>query len=320
MTINGVSVVDFAAVLLATGLLRAVPLVVAGIGEAVAERAGLLNLGIEGMMLSGCFFGFWAAYETDSLLIGMLAAVGAGLVLALLFGWLAITLKIDQILIGLAITIAGSGLTGYLFRDQFGGRNVAVDVNTSKIHVPWLKEIPVIGPALFEQQPLFYVSWALVPIVAWVLFRTRFGLQVRGAGEAPVAVDAAGVIGRAGAVCGDRDRRGAGRLRGRIPVRGRCRHLHDQHDRRPGLHRAGAGDGRQLEPVADRGRGDRLRPAALDGRRVADPWCQHPPGVPGDAALPRRDPRHGPPRRPHTPPFRSSHAIPPGSAVTAEVM
>jgi general nucleoside transport system permease protein len=193
MTINGVSLVDFAAVLLATGLLRAVPLVVAGIGEAVAERAGLLNLGIEGMMLSGCFFGFWAAYETDSLLIGMLAAVGSGIVLALLFGWLAITLKIDQILIGLAITIAGSGLTGYLFRDQFGGRNVAVDVDTSKIHVPWLKEIPVLGPALFEQQPLFYVSWALVPIVAWVLFRTRFGLQVRGAGETPVAVDAAGV-------------------------------------------------------------------------------------------------------------------------------
>jgi simple sugar transport system permease protein len=193
MTINGVSVVDFAAVLLGTGLLRAVPLVVAGIGEAVAERAGLLNLGIEGMMLSGCFFGFWAAYETDSLLIGMLAAIGSGILLGLLFGWLAITLKIDQILTGLAITIAGTGLTGYLFRDQFGGRNVAANVDTSKLHVPVLKEIPVIGPAIFQQQPLFYVSWALVPVVAWVLFRTRFGLQVRGAGEAPVAVDVAGV-------------------------------------------------------------------------------------------------------------------------------
>lgn len=193
MTINGVSVVDFAAVLLATGLLRAVPLVVAGIGEAIAERAGLLNLGIEGTMLSGCFFGFWAAYETGSLVLGMLAAIGAGIVLGLLFGWLAITLRVDQVLIGLAITIAGSGLTGYLFRDRFGGRNVSADVDTSKIRVPWLKEIPVVGPAVFEQQPLFYVSWALVPVAAWVLFRTRFGLQIRGAGEAPIAVDAAGV-------------------------------------------------------------------------------------------------------------------------------
>jgi general nucleoside transport system permease protein len=193
MTINGVSIVDFAAVLLASGLLRAVPLVVAGLGEAVAERAGLLNLGIEGMMLSGCFFGFWAAYETGSLVIGMLAAVGSGAVLGLLFGWLAISLRIDQVLIGLAITIAGSGLTGYLFRDRFGGRNVAANVDTSKIRIPWLKEIPVIGPAVFEQQALFYICWALVPAIAWVLFRTRFGLQIRGAGEAPVAVDAAGI-------------------------------------------------------------------------------------------------------------------------------
>jgi simple sugar transport system permease protein len=197
MTINGVSVVDFAAVLLATGLLRAVPLVVAGIGEAVAERAGLLNLGIEGMMLSGAFFGFWAAYETDSLALGMAAGTGSGLVLGLLFAVLAVRLKVDQVLIGLAITIAGGGLTGYLFRDQFGGRNVAVNVDLVRIKVPLLRELPVIGPALFEQELLFYLSWLLVPLVGWLLYRTRFGLQARAAGEAPVAVDAAGVsVGR----------------------------------------------------------------------------------------------------------------------------
>jgi ABC-type uncharacterized transport system permease subunit len=193
MTINGVSVVDFAAVLLGTGLLRAIPLVVAGIGEAIAERAGLLNLGIEGMMLSGCFFGFWAAFETGNLWLGMLAATAAGLVLGLLFGWLAVGLGGDQVLIGLAITIAGSGLTGYLFRDRFGGRNVAAGVDSSRIHVPWLRDIPVLGPALFEQQPLFYLSWALVPVAAWFLYRSRSGLQIRAAGEAPVAVDVAGV-------------------------------------------------------------------------------------------------------------------------------
>lgn len=144
-------------------------------------------------MLSGCFFGFWAAHETDSLIIGILAAISSGVVLGALFGLLAITLQVDQVLIGLAITIAGGGLTGYLFRDQFGGRNVALDVDTTRIHVPLLKQIPILGPALFEQQPLFYVSWALVPLVAWLLYRTRFGLQVRAAGEMPLAVDAAGI-------------------------------------------------------------------------------------------------------------------------------
>ena len=193
MTINGVSLVDFAAVLLATGLLRAIPLMIAGVGEAVAERAGLLNLGIEGMMLCGCFFGFWAAHETGNVWIGMAGAAGSGLILGLLFGWLAITLRIDQVLIGLAITIAGSGLTGYLFRDRFGGRNVALDVDTGRIRIPLLNDIPVIGPAMFGQQALFYVSWALVPLVAFMLFRTRFGLQVRAAGETPVAVEVAGV-------------------------------------------------------------------------------------------------------------------------------
>ena len=82
------------------------------------------------------------------------------MVLGLLFGWLAIALQVDQVLIGLAITIAGSGLTGYLFRDLFGGRNVSVDVERYKIRVPVLRDIPVIGPALFEQQLLFYVGWA----------------------------------------------------------------------------------------------------------------------------------------------------------------
>lgn len=193
MTINGVSLVDFAAVLLATGLLRAVPLIIAGLGEAVAERAGLLNLGIEGMMLSGCFFGFWAAYETGSLLIGMLAALGIGLLMGLVFGFLAITLQVDQVLTGLALTVFGAGLTGYLFRDVFGGHNVSLDVETWQVSIPILRGIPIIGPALFEQQALFYVAWAMVPITWWMLYRTRFGLQIRAAGELPVAVDVAGI-------------------------------------------------------------------------------------------------------------------------------
>jgi len=193
MTIGGVDVADFISALFAAGLLRAVPLTLAALGEAVGERAGLLNLGIEGMMLAGCFFGFWAAYETDSLAIGIGAAIVAGILLALLFGLLTITMRVDQVIVGLAITIFAAGLTAYLFRDIFGGRNVAADVNPVNISIPVLRDIPIVGEPLFDRQLIFYVCWALVPVFAFLLNRTKFGLEVRAVGENPFAADAAGV-------------------------------------------------------------------------------------------------------------------------------
>jgi len=193
MTINGIEVTDFLTAMLATGLLRAVPLVIASLGDAFAQKSGLLNLGIEGMMLAGCFFGFHAAYKTESVALGMLGGAGAGLALALLFGFLTIQLRVDQVLVGLAITIFGAGLTGYLFRDWYGGQNVAADVRARVIEWPLLSDIPIIGQALFDQQVLFYLCWAMAPVFAYVLFRSRFGLNVRAVGESPFAADAAGV-------------------------------------------------------------------------------------------------------------------------------
>ncbi len=193
MTINGIDLVDFLTAMLAGGLLRAVPLVIASLGDAFAQKGGMLNLGIEGMMLAGCFFGFHAAYRTESVAIGMLGGIAAGLALALLFGFLTIQLRVDQVLVGLAITIFAAGLTGYLFRDWYGGQNVAANVRARSIKIPILSEIPVIGPALFNRQLLFYLCWAMVPLFAFVLFRTRFGLNVRAVGESPFAADAAGV-------------------------------------------------------------------------------------------------------------------------------
>lgn len=193
MTIGGVDVVDFLTALLAAGLFRAVPLTLAALGEAVGERAGLLNLGIEGMMLSGSFFGFWAAYRTESLAAGMGAAIAAGIVLGLVFGLLTITMRVDQVLVGLAITILGAGLTAFLFRDLFGGKNVSADVDPINVSIPGLRAIPIVGEPLFDRQLLFYVCWALVPVFAFVLARTKFGLEVRAVGESPFAADAAGV-------------------------------------------------------------------------------------------------------------------------------
>ena len=193
MTVNGIELTDFLGAVLATGLLRAVPLVIASLGDAFAQKSGLLNLGIEGMMLSGSFFGFHAAYTSESLVIGMLGGVGAGLAMGLLFGFLTIHLRVDQVLVGLAITIFAAGLTGYLFRDWYGGQNVSADVHPQEIEIPLLSGIPIIGPALFDRQTIFYVCWGLVPVFAYVLFRTRFGLNVRAVGESPFAADAAGV-------------------------------------------------------------------------------------------------------------------------------
>ena len=179
--------------LLGAALIAAVPLVLAALGEAVAERAGLLNLGIEGMVVAGAFFGFLIANEAGGVGAGVLAGIGAGLLLGLLFAALAVGLRVDQVLGGLAITIFGLGLTAFLFRDVYGRENPIASVTPREIAVPWLRDLPLVGGPLFAQPVLFYVAWALVPVVGWGLERTRFGLEIRAVGEQPFAADAAGV-------------------------------------------------------------------------------------------------------------------------------
>ncbi len=193
MNVGGLDLGNFISAMLAAGLVAAVPLILAALGEAVAERAGLLNLGIEGMMLAGAFFGFYAAYETSRAWPGVLAAVAAGLVLGLIFGFLTITLRVDQVLVGIAITIFAGGLTAFLYRDIFGRQNPSADVHPLAISIPLLRQIPIVGEPLFDRQFLFYLAYALVPLFAFVLARTRFGLDVRAVGENPFAADAAGV-------------------------------------------------------------------------------------------------------------------------------
>lgn len=193
MNSSGIDLGVFASAMLAAGLLAAVPLILAALGEAVAEKSGLLNLGIEGMMLSGAFFGFLAAYTTGSVVAGLAAGVAAGATLGLLFGFLAVGLQVDQVLVGISITIFGGSLTAFLYRDIFGGQNPSASVEPLVVPIPLLRDIPIIGPALFERQLIVYLAYALVPVFAFLLARTRFGLEVRATGETPFAADAAGV-------------------------------------------------------------------------------------------------------------------------------
>jgi ABC-type uncharacterized transport system permease subunit len=193
VTIGGIPLVAFVTAILTAGLVAAAPLVMAALGEAVGEKSGLLNLGIEGMMLCGAFFGFYAAYQTGAAVWGVLAGLAAGFALGLVFAILTVSLRVDQVLVGLAITIFGAGLTAFLYRDIFGGQNPSLSVATPRVAIPLLSQIPVLGDAVFDQGVLFYLAFAFVPVFGFLLARTRFGLQVRAVGEHPFAADAAGV-------------------------------------------------------------------------------------------------------------------------------
>ncbi len=190
---SGPQLQEFITVLLSAGLIATVPLLLAALGETLTERAGLLNLGLEGMMLIGAFAGFYMALNSQSVLAGLIAGAAIGLLLGLLFGWITITLRVDQVIVGLGLTVLAGGLTGFLFRDLYGQEFPTLPVSAKKMEIPFLSDLPILGPALFNQQLLVYLAWGLVIVFAFVLTRTHFGLEVRAVGESPLAADAAGV-------------------------------------------------------------------------------------------------------------------------------
>jgi len=155
------------------------PLLLAAIGELVVERSGVLNLGVEGMMVMGAVAGFAVAFSTGSLLLGTLAAMAGGMLLALLFGLLTLTFIANQVATGLALTLLGLGLSG-LIGESFVGQPGA---RMPRLHVPGLSDIPFVGPILFGQDAIVYFSFALVAAVTYALFRTRIGLIIRAVGD-----------------------------------------------------------------------------------------------------------------------------------------
>jgi simple sugar transport system permease protein len=169
-------------------IVAATPLVFAAIGELVVERAGVLNLGIEGMMILGAIAGFSVTLYSGSYLAGIIAAAAAGAVAAFLFGVLTQVLMANQVATGLALTIFGLGLSA-LWGQGYSGEST---VPLAKIHIPLLSDIPIIGPLLFSHDPLVYLSIILVAGVAWFLAKTRAGLILRAVGENHDAAHAIG--------------------------------------------------------------------------------------------------------------------------------
>jgi ABC-type uncharacterized transport system permease subunit len=178
--------------LIAATLRVATPILLAAIGETFSERAGILNLGIEGIMFFGAFIGFFAADATGSLWIGLGAAVLSGLLAGLLMAVLSVTLGVNQHVSGLGITLLLGGLALYGFRLQYGGRSTPPSIEPFGQLSPF-EGVPVVGP-IFQQYLLTYITFlVIVPLSWWLLYRTSFGLKIRAAGENPEAVDAAGV-------------------------------------------------------------------------------------------------------------------------------
>jgi general nucleoside transport system permease protein len=179
---------------LAASMRLAIPILFAALGETFTERAGILNLGLEGTMLVGALSGFIGAFVTGSLWLGVLAGMLSGILMGLLMAFMSVTAKVNQVVAGLGITILGSGLSTLLFRLYFGLRSTPpmIDIFPTQ-PVPLLKDIPVLGEMFFEHNVMVYLAFFLVGLSWLVLYRTRFGLALRAVGERPDAVDTRGL-------------------------------------------------------------------------------------------------------------------------------
>lgn len=171
----------------------ATPLAFAALGETIAERAGVINVGLEGVIISGCF-GAVVGAQWGSVGAGLIAGMLAGLAAALVFALFVVWLRTDQIITGTALTLGALGLTGTLYRAVFGTTGAALTIPTlSPVAIPGLVSIPLVGPALFRQPVLTYALYGFVALAWWITARTHAGLALRAVGEVPEAAEAAGI-------------------------------------------------------------------------------------------------------------------------------
>ena len=172
----------------------AVPLLLAALGELLAERAGMINIGLEGMLLVGAFAAMAGAYSSGSVAVGIGLALLSGAVLGLLLALFVVVQNANQVVAGTALNLLAAGLTGVAYRAVFGVTGAALTIpGAPVVPVPLLQSVPVLGPAFFQQTVLGYASFLLVPAVAVMLHSTLFGLRLRMVGENPYAAETQGV-------------------------------------------------------------------------------------------------------------------------------
>jgi simple sugar transport system permease protein len=179
---------------LASAIVVGTPILLAALGEIVTERSGVMNLGVEGMMLVGGLAGFWAGFHTGSLPVALLVGGLAGSLFSLVHAVLAVTLGVNQTVSGLALVILGNGVSAFL--GSSGDTpllQARSGVTLDRLFPEVLRDLPGVGPILFGHDAVVYLSWVLVAVVARVLYRSSTGLSLRAVGEDPAAADAAGL-------------------------------------------------------------------------------------------------------------------------------
>ena len=179
--------------LLTITLVTATPLTLAALGGIMSERSGVVNIALEGIMLTGAFIGYGVAFFTHSLWVGVLAAVISGMLIASLHAMLSISFLVDQIVSGAVINILAVGITGVFYRTYLESATRAGPGTLPHWNVPVLSSVPVVGPVFFQNQFVTYAMLALILIVHLVLFRTVWGLRTRACGEHPAAAETAGI-------------------------------------------------------------------------------------------------------------------------------
>ncbi|HWR09460.1 ABC transporter permease [Sporomusa sp.] len=177
--------------IVATGIRLATPYLLAALGEMFTQRSGIYNLGLEGVMLIGAFFGFFVTLTTGNAYIGLVIAMVAGAAMGLIMGVVSITLKAEQGISGIGLYLLGWGIAGLFYRLYVGG--ITTIKGLEPISIPVLSDIPVVGQAFFSHTAIVYLAFLLVPVCWVVLFKTNWGLKVRAVGTTPQAADTLGV-------------------------------------------------------------------------------------------------------------------------------
>lgn len=203
MTLEQILATTFTTVVLAAGVRLAIPILLAVIGEIITEKGGVLNLGLEGIMLMGAMMGFVVAYHLENnqimpvgpvlgTTIGLLAGAATGLIMGLIMAFLSVTLKADQVISSVMLVLLGQGLSAYIFRQQF--EDFAPQITgLETVHIPFLSDIPILGPILFQHDVVVYLT-ILVVLAGWFLLnRTTLGLNIRAVGENPSAAETSGL-------------------------------------------------------------------------------------------------------------------------------
>ena len=180
--------------LISRAIFMSTPLVLGSLGEVLAERTGMMVTAVEGIFLIGAWGGFIGSYLSGNLFVGFLMAMICGLLVAVLYGITTIYMYQHQIVMGTAISILITGFCTFFYRVIFGVQTVPLTINPLKVlKIPLLSKIPVIGQILFSQNVITYLTWILVPVIFFVIYKTSLGLSMRSCGENPEAADAAGI-------------------------------------------------------------------------------------------------------------------------------